>query len=109
MSDVMINGRQIERGQVQNHSTECDRGITRYGPVPAFLRRLCDILTASPSELMRRLTEGMDRIFEDTSLSPMTLWSPSIAISEMNGQIKVFAELPGSNKDDVRVNSLKTS
>ena len=33
----------------------------------------------------------------------MTLWSPSIAISEKDGQIKVCAELPGLSKDDVRV------
>ena len=33
----------------------------------------------------------------------MTVWSPSIAISEKDGHIKVCAELPGLSKDDVRV------
>ncbi len=33
----------------------------------------------------------------------MTVWSPSIAISEKEGQIKVCAELPGMSKDDVRL------
>ena len=33
----------------------------------------------------------------------MTVWSPSIAISEQDGHIKVCAELPGLSEDDVRV------
>jgi HSP20 family protein len=33
----------------------------------------------------------------------MTVWSPSIAISEKDGHLKVCAELPGLSKDDVRV------
>jgi HSP20 family protein len=33
----------------------------------------------------------------------MTVWSPSIAISEQEEQIKVCAELPGLSKDDVRM------
>ena len=106
MADVMINRRQKERGlprQIQRHSTECDRGMTRRGPAPAFSQRLRDLLITYPSELVRRFTEGMDRLFEGTSISPMTVWSPSIAISEKNGQIKVQAELPGLSKDDVLV------
>jgi HSP20 family molecular chaperone IbpA len=55
--------------------------------------------------LKRRFTECIDRLFEDWSLSTsvMTVWSPSIAISEEDGQIKVCAELPGLSKDDVSV------
>jgi HSP20 family protein len=45
----------------------------------------------------------MDRLFEGTSISPMTVWSPSIAISERDEHIKVCAELPGLSQDDVRV------
>jgi len=33
----------------------------------------------------------------------MTVWSPSIAIFEKDGHIKVRAELPGLSEDDVRV------
>ena len=45
----------------------------------------------------------MERLFEGTSISPITVWSPSIAIFEKDDQIKVCAELPGLSKDDVRV------
>jgi HSP20 family protein len=62
-----------------------------------------DFLTASPSELMRRFTEGMDQLFEGASISPMTVWSPSIAISEKDEHIKVCAELPGLSEDNVKV------
>ncbi len=73
------------------------------GQASLFSLTLRDILAANPSELMRRFTEGVDRLFEGTSISPMTVWSPSIAISEKDGQIKILAELPGLSKNDVLV------
>jgi len=104
MADVMIYmGQRGLQGRGEGYATECERGMARRGPASPFSFTLRDLLTASPSELMRRVTEGMDRLFEGTSISPMTLWSPSIAISEKNGQIKVLAELPGLSKDDVLV------
>jgi HSP20 family protein len=106
MADVIINKGQHEsglRGQGQWHAKAAERGGAQGGPASTFSLTLRDLLTASPSELMRRLTEGMDRFFEGTSISPITVWSPSIAISEKDGQIKVDAELPGMSKDDVRV------
>ena len=105
MADVMIHmGNSGLQGRAHDVlATECERDMARPGPVSSFSLTLRDILTASPSELMRRLTEGMDRFFEGTSISPMTVWSPSIAISEKDGQIKVDAELPGMSKDDVRL------
>jgi HSP20 family protein len=106
MADVIINKRQKESGlwgQAQGHATECERGMARPGPASVVSRTLRDLLTASPSELMRRFTEGMERLFEGTSISPMTVWSPSIAVSVKEDQIKVCAELPGLSEDDVRV------
>jgi|SRR4029077_15122716 len=106
MADVVIHKRKKERRlleQAQGSTTECERGMARPGPVPFFSLTVRDLLTASPSELMRRFTEGMERLFEGTSISPMTVWSPSIAVSVKDDQIKVCAELPGLSKDDVRV------
>jgi len=106
MADVMISmGQSGRQGQVQGHGTECYRGVARPGPESLFSLTLSDVITAGPIELMRRFTEDIDRFFEGKSWSTsfMTLWSPSIAISEKNGQIKVLAELPGLSKDDVRV------
>ena len=105
MADVMIYymGQSGLQGRAQGHATECERGLARPGSASVVSRTLRDLLTASPSELMRRFTEGMGRLFEGTSISPMTVWSPSIAVSEKDEHIKVCAELPGLSKDDVRV------
>jgi HSP20 family protein len=106
MADVIINNRQRERGlwgQTQGHTMTCERGLARPGPAPLSSLTVRDLLTASPSELMRRFTAGMARLFEGTSISPMTVWSPSIAVSVKDDQLKVCAELPGLSKDDVRV------
>ena len=106
MADVPINKRYKEsglRGQAQGHSMECERGVARPGPATSFSLTLRDLLTASPSELIRRFTECINRLFEGTSISPMTVWSPSIAIFEEDEQLKVRAELPGLSEDDVRV------
>ena len=106
MADVIIKNRQKESGlwgQAQGHTMTCERGLARPSPAPLFSLTVRDLLTASPSELMRRFTAGMARLFEGTSISPMTVWSPSIAVSVKDDQIKVCAELPGLSKDDVRV------
>lgn len=106
MADVLINKRQKEsglRGQAQGHTLECERGMIWPGLATSFFMTVRDLFTSSPSELMRRLTECMDRLFEGTTISPMTVWSPSIAIVEQDGHIKVCAELPGLSEADVRV------
>ena len=106
MADVPINKRHKEsglRGKAQGHSMECEQGMAWSGSATSFSLTVRDLLTASPSELIRRFTECINRFFEGTSISPMTVWSPSIAIFEQDGHIKVCAELPGLSEDDVRV------
>jgi|SRR5262245_2121196 len=107
MADVIINKRQTEsrfRGQAQGHATKCERDMARRSSASLlFSLKLRDLLSTSPSELMRRFIENMDRFFEGATISPMTVWSPSIGISEKEGQIKVSAELPGLSEDNVRV------
>jgi HSP20 family molecular chaperone IbpA len=105
MAEVMIYRGQKEneqQRQTHGHSTECERGMKRPGPVVAFFSlTLRNLLFTNPSDLMRRFTEAMDQLF--VGISPMTVWSPSIAISEQDGHIKVCADLPGLSQDDVRV------
>ena len=104
MAEVMIYmGQSGLQGRVQGHATECERGMARSSPASLFSLTLCDFLTTSHFELMRRFTGDIDRFFDGTSwtTSVMTLWSPSIAISEKDGHLKVCAELPGLSKDDV--------
>jgi HSP20 family protein len=90
------------------------RGMARsgaYSPT-VFLLNPAEIFTASPFELMRRFSEQMGRVFEgyglsDTSRSQgggqMATWTPSIEVLQRDNNMVVRAELPGVNKDDVRV------
>src|SRR3954463_932832 len=105
MAEVMIYRGQKEnerQRQVQGYATECERDMQRPGSVVAFVSlTLRNLFSANPSDLMRRFAEAMDQPF--IGISPMSVWSPSIAISEQDGHIKVCADLPGLSPDDVRV------
>jgi HSP20 family protein len=70
---------------------------------------------ASPFSLMRRLSDDMERIFEDTwsghriprlfrgiDLST-TYWTPEIEVFERKGEFIVRADLPGMTKENVKV------
>src|SRR2546423_839980 len=68
-----------------------------------------DFLAYSPFQLMRRMMEDMDRMFEAFNPSAASgpvapeIWSPAIEVAQRDGSIIVKAELPGVNKDDVKV------
>jgi HSP20 family protein len=77
-----------------------------WRPASVFSLAPREFFSASPFELMRRFTADLDRFFEGNSSgwgSSVRLWSPPIEISEKDGQLTVCAELPGLNKDDVKV------
>ena len=57
---------------------------------------------------MRRLSEEMDRAFSgsfglDRWGGDSGRWSPAVEVRERNGNVEICAELPGMNKDDVKV------
>jgi HSP20 family protein len=64
-----------------------------------------------PFELMRRLTNEMDRVFEDFGLSrgldfgagEIGMWTPPVEIFQRDNNLVVRAELPGLEPNDVRV------
>jgi len=74
----------------------------------------------SPFALMRRLTDDMDRIFENFGMGMFSqgwpfggargsfpdstvFWSPDVEMYEDQGRLVVEAELPGMRKEDVQV------
>ena len=81
------------------------------------------LMAGSPFAFMRRFSEEMDRLFEDfgfgrglavpsfgRDLMPRGFgefgqgaWSPQVEVFERGGQLVVRADLPGLNKDDVKV------
>ena len=76
--------------------------------------------TATPFRFMKRFTEDMERLFEDfqgfrfgsllgREFFPFTKefehvdWVPKIEVLERNGELSVRADLPGLQKDDIKV------
>ncbi len=92
----------------RNPATEQQRGMTRrqeYYPTR-------DAFYFSPFSMMRRLSDEMDRAFSSTFGSlwggqsrwgGQQSWTPAVEVHEKSGNIEVIAELPGLNKDDVKV------
>jgi len=57
----------------------------------------------SPFSMMQKLTEDMDRVFGRSGYPSMEIWQPAIEVEEQPGQLKITAEVPGLNKEDIKV------
>jgi HSP20 family protein len=103
-----------QQGAVQRASQRSNYGLARrdtdYG-FPSVLG------AGGPFSLLRRMEQEMDRMFEQFRLGSYggqsrlrggsevpSLWAPQIEIYERDGKLHVCTDLPGINKDDVRVN-----
>lgn len=90
--------------KVQNPATEQQSNLARrqeYYPTR-------DIFSFSPFAMMRRLTDEMDRAFASTfgltrGAGEQAVWAPAVEVREREGNLEILAELPGMNKDDVKV------
>lgn len=66
-----------------------------------------------PLDLMRRVTQDMDRMFHDLRprlfrpdtwrLSDTSVWAPTVEVFTRNGQLVVRADVPGVSEKDVHV------
>ncbi len=95
MADIKTrNEKEQEQGQ--------HRGVARR-PGPEL-----DLFGYNPFSMARRLSEEMDRAFASafglSHGSPERgMWSPPVEVRERNGNIEICAELPGMNKEDIKV------
>jgi HSP20 family protein len=93
------------------------RDMARSSPRSGFLQRRGeypfglasnDLFRANPFSLLRRMTEEMDRVFQEVGLeregSNGIGWSPAIEVSLRDGKYNVRAELPGLEPKDVKIN-----
>ena len=101
--------------RLQSETSEQQRSVARrqeYYPAR-------DLYSLSPFAMMRRLTEEMDRAFGN-SFGPWGLyggaggsgetgWAPPVEVRERNGKLEVTAELPGLNKEDVKIETTQDS
>jgi HSP20 family protein len=66
-----------------------------------------ELFRASPFSLLRRMTEEMDRMFQEANLEREVGnrggWSPAIEVSQREGKFNINAELPGLEPNDVKV------
>jgi HSP20 family protein len=67
-----------------------------------------------PLEVFRRLDEDMDRLFQQIwgggrnlmrgrGADAQSMWMPQVEVCEQQGKLHVFADLPGMNKEDVKL------
>jgi HSP20 family protein len=60
--------------------------------------------SSSPWSMMRRFNDEMDRLFGgEREGGETSMWSPSIDVRERDNNLIISADLPGINKDDVKV------
>jgi HSP20 family protein len=57
----------------------------------------------NPFAMMRRFSDEMDRNFWQRILGDASAWNPAVEVRERNGNLEIDAELPGINKEDVKV------
>ena len=117
----------IQRGSAQGAGGLSRRGM---GGVPGiFSMNPFSMLAMSPFALMRQFTEEMDRMFDDFGVQPQasggvgsqsamqqtggaglqrggfgqSLFTPQVEVFERENHLIVRADLPGMDKDDVRI------
>jgi len=105
----------VKPGEQQTQSSQ-RRDIARSSPRTGYMQRRgeypfgfgpYEFFRANPFSLLRRMTEEMDRMFQETGLeretSTGTGWSPAIDVSQREGTYNIHAELPGLDPKDVKV------
>jgi HSP20 family protein len=69
---------------------------------------------SSPFDMFRRIDEDMDRLFQHfwggsrnairgRAADVPSMWMPQVEVCEKQGTLHVFADLPGMNKEDVKL------
>ncbi len=108
-------GQQMQPGQQPGGMEAGERGqrgarMTRRGARPSmFALSPGAIFSMSPFELMRRFTDELDRAFEGLGITrgagggEIQMWTPSVEVFERDNNLIVRAELPGLDKDNVKV------
>ena len=105
----------VKPGEQQAQSSQ-RKEMARNSPRAGFLQRRGEypfglapqeFFRANPFSLLRRMTEEMDRVFQEVGLeregSNSIGWSPAIEVSQKDGKLNIHAELPGLEPKDVKV------
>src|SRR5215470_14332061 len=95
----------VAEAKVQSQPSQEQRGLARR---EEYFPSTRDFFTLDPFAMMRRLSEEMDRAFGSTfglsrTMGQAGMWSPAIEVREHDNSFEIHAELPGLNKEDVKV------
>src|SRR5262245_5205543 len=103
----------MAEARVEKRPEERERSLERRFPggglrrgFPSLFGRPEELFSMSPFTLMRRFTEDMDRMFSGmggTAGREMGMWAPPVDVRETEGNLIISTELPGLNKEDVKV------
>jgi HSP20 family protein len=104
MAEVNVERRPDEKGR----SLQRNEGGLFGHRFPSLRRRPDDEFLTNPFAMMRRFSEEMDRMFssawDDREFGNGEFsWVPPVEVCERDGHLVVNAELPGLNKNDVKV------
>src|SRR5690242_13290098 len=109
MAEVKVNTKNIQQDQQQSQSREGGQERTGLARRDASsLWGFPNLFNANPLTMMRRFSEEMERAFSGGSWSEfgagqLAVWSPAIEVTSADGKMVVRADLPGLNKDEVKV------
>ncbi len=111
MADTKVQNPTSEQQQQRSQTSEQQRGVARRQESSLWR----DPFYFSPFQMMRRLSEEMDRAFSsnfglgrwgrESGFGGFgeTAWAPAVEVREHNGNLEISAELPGLDKNDVKV------
>jgi HSP20 family protein len=95
-----------ESKQEQSQQVEHRRegGVARRGELTpsVFSMTPREFFAASPFDLMRRFSDEMDRFFGG-GREGREMWAPNIEVREKDNNLIISADLPGMNKEDVKI------
>ncbi len=88
--------------KTRNEKEQQQRSLTRHSGSEY------DLFGYNPFSMARRLSEEMDRAFASAfglsqGQSERGMWAPPVEVRERNGNLEICAELPGMNKEDIKV------
>jgi HSP20 family protein len=92
----------MSKVSVKKNLSKPAEGLVRWPGLDTPLLR--GSFSMNPLALMRRFTDEMDRFFPTKlGMEETDFWSPAVEVTETGGTFRVSAELPGLNKDEIRV------
>lgn len=112
----MAKAKESQETMRSDESRQRDSALTQQPRTGELSRDFGGFRYASPFSFMRRFSEEMDRLFEDVGFGGSYLgrpssqrelssfaWSPQIETFQRDNQFVLRADLPGMNKNDLKV------